>query len=54
MALGGTRIKILDIIGILMVVGGMSVPIVHITLRILTSPIREARRLNKLRKEGRR
>ncbi|MFA4828679.1 MAG: cytochrome c3 family protein [Thermodesulfovibrionales bacterium] len=53
-ALGGTRIKILDIIGILMVVGGMSVPIVHITLRILTSPIREARRLNKLRKEGRR
>ncbi len=53
-ALGSTRIKLLDIIGILMVVGGMSVPIVHITLRILTSPIREAKRLNKLRKEGKR
>ncbi len=50
--LGSTRIKILDIIGILMVVGGMSVPIAHVTLRMLTSPIREAKRLNKLRKEG--
>lgn len=52
--LGSTRLKILDWIGILMVFGGMSVPIAHITLRILTSPIREAKRLNKMRKEGRR
>jgi len=53
-AIGSTRIRILDILGILMVFGGMSVPIVHATLRILTIPIREAKRLNKLRKEGRR
>jgi len=52
-ALGGTRIKFLDILGVLMVVGGMSVPLVHITLRILTSPIREAKRMNQLRKERR-
>lgn len=50
--LGSTRLKILDWIGILMVFGGMSVPIVHITARILTSPIREAKRLNSLRKGG--
>ncbi|MHB8880682.1 MAG: cytochrome c3 family protein [Thermodesulfovibrionales bacterium] len=51
--LGGTRIRLLDILGVLMVVGGMSVPIVHITLRIVTSPIRYAKSLNKLRKEQR-
>jgi len=53
-ALGSTRLKLLDILGVLMVIGGMSVPIAHITLRILTSPIREAKRLNKLRKEDKR
>jgi hypothetical protein len=52
--LGSTRLKILDWFGILMVFGGMSVPIVHITARILTFPIREAKRMNKMRKEGRR
>lgn len=52
--LGSTRLKALDWIGILMVFGGMCVPIAHITLRVLTSPIREAKRLNKLRKEGKR
>lgn len=52
--LGGTRLKILDWIGILMVFGGASLPIVHLTLRILTSPIREAKRLNKLRKGDKR
>ncbi|MEW6108829.1 MAG: hypothetical protein AB1632_06655 [Nitrospirota bacterium] len=52
--LGSTRLKILDWIGIAMVLGGISVPIAHITFRILTSPIREAKRLNKLRKEGKR
>ncbi len=51
--LGSTRVKLLDIIGVLMVFGGMSVPIVHLTLRILTIPVREAKRMNKLRKEGR-
>jgi hypothetical protein len=44
---------LLDVLGILMVFGGMSVPIVHMTLRFLTIPIREAKRMNKLRKEGR-
>jgi hypothetical protein len=52
--LGSTRLKVLDWIGILMVFGGMSVPIAHITLRAITSPIREAKRLNKMRKEGKR
>jgi predicted CXXCH cytochrome family protein len=52
--LGSTRLKGLDWLGILMVFGGMSLPIAHITLRILTSPIREAKRMNKLRKEGKR
>jgi predicted CXXCH cytochrome family protein len=51
--LGSTRLKILDWIGILMVFGGMSVPVLHITFRILTSPIREAKRLNKMRKGDR-
>lgn len=50
--LGSTRLKVLDWIGILMVFGGMSVPIAHITLRVLTSPIREAKKLNKMRKGG--
>ena len=52
--LGSTRLKILDWIGVLMVFGGASLPIVHLTLRILTSPIREAKRLNKLRKGDKR
>lgn len=50
--LGSTRLKILDWVGIALVLGAMAVPIAHITVRILTSPIREANRLNKQRKEG--
>ncbi len=52
--LGSTRLKALDWIGILMVFGGLSMPLAHIALRVLTSPIREAKRLNKMRKEGKR
>lgn len=52
--LGSTRLKGLDWLGILMVFGGMSFPLAHITLRVLTSPIREAKRLNKMRKEDKR
>ena len=52
--LGSTRLKGLDWLGILMVFGGMSLPLAHITLRVLTSPIREAKRLNKIRKEDKR
>jgi hypothetical protein len=51
--LGSTRVRLLDILGIVMVFGGMSVPLVHMAMRILTIPIREAKRMNKLRKEGR-
>jgi hypothetical protein len=53
-AIGSTRLRLLDILGVLMVFGGLSVPIVHLTLRFLTIPVREAKRLNKLRKGGRR
>jgi len=51
--LGSTRLKILDWLGIAMVLGGMMVPVAHITLRVLTLPAREARKLrnNKKRKE---
>lgn len=52
--LGSTRLKVLDWIGILMVLGGASVPVLHIMARILTSPIREAKRMNQLRKGGKR
>lgn len=52
--LGSTRLRMLDWLGILMIFGGISLPIAHITIRILTSPVREAKRLNRLRKEGRR
>lgn len=50
--LGSTRLKLFDWIGIAMVFGGISVPILHLTARFLTSPIREAKRLNSLRKGG--
>jgi hypothetical protein len=53
-ALGGTRIRLLDILGIAMVFGGMSLPVMHMLLRLLSIPIREARRMNRLRKGGRR
>jgi hypothetical protein len=52
--LGSTRIKLLDWLGILMVAGGIMLPVAHLTTRILTSPVREAKKLNKMRKEGRR
>jgi hypothetical protein len=52
--LGSTRLRVLDWIGVLMIFGGMSVPLLHITFRILTSPIREAKRLNSMRKGERR
>ena len=52
--LGSTRVRLLDILGIAMVFGGMSVPLLHLAMRILTIPIREAKRMNKLRKGVRR
>lgn len=50
--LGSSNIKLLDILFILAVLGGASFPVVHIMLRILTIPIKEARRLKALKKEG--
>jgi hypothetical protein len=46
--LGSTRLKFLDWLGIIMVFGGVFVPVAHITVRVLTKPVREARN----KKEG--
>ena len=43
-ALGSTRLKMLDIIGILMVAGGVSLPITHLLIRKVTAPIRKKRK----------
>jgi predicted CXXCH cytochrome family protein len=40
--LGGTRITILDWLGMLMVVGGMLFPLAHISLRMMTVRLRKA------------
>jgi len=45
--LGLTKIKILDILFFIALLGGIAVPIGHITLRILTAPIRRKRREGK-------
>lgn len=45
--LGLTKIKILDILFFIAVLGGIAVPVGHITLRILTAPIRRKRREGK-------
>lgn len=39
-ALGGTRVKLLDYAGILLIISGASFPLVHLTLRGLTRPLR--------------
>jgi hypothetical protein len=52
--IGATRLTFLDWLGFLMVAGGMMVSVAHITIRILTAPIREARKQNGLRREGKR
>lgn len=46
-ALGSTNVKLLDILLIIAVLGGIAVPIGHITLRIITSPLRSLRRMGK-------
>lgn len=43
-AVGATRVKLLDILFIVAIVGGVAVPVGHITLRIITSPIRRRRK----------
>lgn len=43
-ALGGTRVRLLDMIGILIFVGGLGVAAGHLTIRILTIPLRQRRK----------
>jgi predicted CXXCH cytochrome family protein len=43
-AIGSTRVRVLDYLGILFVVGGASVPAAHLTLRFLTRGIRKRRK----------
>ena len=45
--LGGTRICLLDLIGLLLFVGGVSVVILHAGVKVLTKPIREKRAAEK-------
>jgi len=44
---GGQRIGIIDIIGIIAILGGIAFPIGHVTLRIVTKPIRTLRKMGK-------
>ena len=43
-ALGSTRLKMLDLVGVLMVMGGAAVPVAHYITRKLTAPIRKRRK----------
>lgn len=46
-AIGGTNIRLFDILFYVALLGGIAVPIGHITFRIITSPIRSLRRMGK-------
>jgi len=46
-ALGSTNVRLLDILFIIAVLGGIAVPIGHLTVRIITSPIRSLRKMGK-------
>jgi predicted CXXCH cytochrome family protein len=46
-ALGSTSIKLFDILFVVALIGGLAVPIGHITFRIITSPLRSLRRMGK-------
>ncbi len=45
--LGSTNVKLWDILFIIALIGGVAVPIGHITLRIITSPLRSLKRMGK-------
>lgn len=45
--IGSTSIKLFDILFVVALLGGIAVPIGHITLRIITSPLRSLRRMGK-------
>jgi ribosomal protein L31 len=46
-ALGSTSIKLFDILFVVALLGGIAVPIGHISLRIITSPLRSLRKMGK-------
>jgi len=46
-AIGGTNISLFDILFYVALIGGIAVPIGHITLRIIFSPIKSLRRMGK-------
>jgi hypothetical protein len=46
-ALGSSSVEILDILFIVALLGGLAVPIGHISLRVITSPIRSLRKMGK-------
>ena len=46
-ALGSMSITLLDILFVVALIGGLAVPIGHISLRIITSPLRSLRRMGK-------
>jgi predicted CXXCH cytochrome family protein len=46
-ALGSTKTTLFDILFIVALIGGIAVPIGHITLRIITSPLRSLRKMGK-------
>jgi mono/diheme cytochrome c family protein len=46
-ALGSSSITLFDILFIIALIGGIAVPIGHISLRIITSPLRSLRRMGK-------
>jgi predicted CXXCH cytochrome family protein len=50
-ALGGTRVRLLDKIGIALLIGGVCVVAGHLSVRILTAPIRRRRREKEKREE---
>lgn len=45
--LGSTSIKLFDILFVVALIGGIAVPIGHISFRIITSPLRSLRRMGK-------
>lgn len=45
--LGGTRVRMLDYVGVLMVMGGATFPLAHLAIRALTAPIRRNRKEGK-------
>jgi hypothetical protein len=46
-AIGGTRVRNLDKIGLVLIAGGLSVVAMHLLVRIATAPIRRKRKEKK-------